>query len=319
MPDSDDSKAAPEAAGVNADPVPDPMNEVARQVAQVFKERLQLTTPRFRERIVLVPGAILSLITFAILFLTNAGADVFTVSNTDVRSLLFDAGVAIVFGFFTVFMVVSYWAIIRWVLNLAKLRREAIESRISRAEEALSPSSQVGAISAEKVQPAWDLARGTLEQYWQRNLTQNLVIFALSVVAITAGFIVMAVGVHAALTPGMRIEASAVATCSGLLTQFIGASFLFIYRSTMQQAAQFNVTLERINSVGMAWYIVDSMAELSPREKTLKSRMKGLIALQIMSAGPEAVNASVKETGSDLSTASTGASDDHGAKDGKTD
>ena len=46
---------------------------------------------------------------------------------------------------------------------------------------------------------------------------------------------------------------SMAAAVSGIITQFIGVTFMVIYRSTMAQANAFMVVLDRINSVGMAF------------------------------------------------------------------
>ena len=57
------------------------------------------------------------------------------------------------------------------------------------------------------------------------------------------------------------------------ITQFIGATFLFIYRSTIQQPINYSRTLERINSVGMAMQILDTMPDATTPED-LKSKTK---------------------------------------------
>jgi hypothetical protein len=156
-----------------------------------------------------------------------------------------------------------------------------------RSERALYdlPDSEVGAKQSDgaKVQPAWDLARATLEQYWQRNSLQNWLIFMLSVTAIVAGFTVMVIGAQSALA-GKPVGAAALPVVAGVMTQFIGATFLFVYRSTMQQMTIFNATLERINSVGMAWYVVQSMSEDTAVDRGLKNRLRGRIALEILNA-----------------------------------
>ena len=47
----------------------------------------------------------------------------------------------------------------------------------------------------------------------------------------------------------------------GVITEFIGATFLFVYRSTVEQAVNYTRTLERINSVGMAMKILDTISD----------------------------------------------------------
>ena len=82
--------------------------------------------------------------------------------------------------------------------------------------------------------------------------------------------------------PGHDISAltpAVVATVSGIVTEFIGATFLFIYRSTIQQASHYTQTLERINAVGMAMQILDTISDESKelQDKTKAEIVKLLI------------------------------------------
>ena|SRR5450755_261399 len=54
---------------------------------------------------------------------------------------------------------------------------------------------------------------------------------------------------------------SLVAAIAGILSKFIGTTFMVIYRSTMAQANNFMSVLERINTVGMAVQVLDSMPD----------------------------------------------------------
>lgn len=47
----------------------------------------------------------------------------------------------------------------------------------------------------------------------------------------------------------------------GIITEFIGATFLFIYKSTVEQAIRYTSSLERINSVGMSMQILDTIKQ----------------------------------------------------------
>jgi hypothetical protein len=66
-----------------------------------------------------------------------------------------------------------------------------------------------------------------------------------------------------------------------VVTELIGATFLFLYRSTIQQAAGYAKTLERINSVGMAMQILDSIPE-EARDDCIKHSAKVLLARALM-------------------------------------
>jgi hypothetical protein len=204
-------------------------------------------------------------------------------------------------------------------------QRYRIERRIERAQTSLdldavsaekqdasTSGDRVGTIPADEnthkaspalVQPAWDVARGTLERYWARNLTQNAIIFITSVFVCLLGFAVMLWGVWAAIQHQASTGASIVAASAGAVTQLIGATFLILYRSTAQQALEFNRTLERINSVGMAWYILQTMSETTPKEQGAKDAARLALVLSVMAAtgdgakSPDRFNGSVPEQG----------------------
>jgi hypothetical protein len=67
---------------------------------------------------------------------------------------------------------------------------------------------------------------------------------------------------------------------TGIITEFIGATFLFVYRSTIQQAGTYMQTLESINSVGMAMQILDT---ISPDSTKLPDQTKAQIVVSLLS------------------------------------
>ena len=70
-----------------------------------------------------------------------------------------------------------------------------------------------------------------------------------------------------------------VGSIAGVITEFIGATFLFIHRSTIQQAAAYVKTLEQINSVGMAMQIMDS---ISGEARELQDKTKAEIVKMLL-------------------------------------
>jgi hypothetical protein len=119
----------------------------------------------------------------------------------------------------------------------------------------------------ERIKPAWDLARVKFELYIDRNLSQINYIFWLSVVVMLMGFGIILFGISRAFTPVATIDSApttispaVLGTLAGIITEFIGATFLFLYRATAQQAANYMRALERINSVGMAMQILDTIS-----------------------------------------------------------
>jgi len=103
------------------------------------------------------------------------------------------------------------------------------------------------------------LARITLEAYFDRNLQQVSAIFWLSVTVMSIGVVIIFWGIGVALQARDSTLPAIITATSGVATELIGATFLVLYRSTMQQASDYTRTLERINSVGMAMQVLDTM------------------------------------------------------------
>lgn len=155
----------------------------------------------------------------------------------------------------------------------------------------------------EKTKPAWDLARATLEKYFNRNLTQVSSIFWLSVLVMGIGFGIIVWGLTKAIgepshagapkdVDGSNVTLAKIASVAGVITEFIGATFLFVYRSAIQQAVNYSKTLERINSVGMAMQILDTMPDQT-HERDLKSRTKARLVMMLVSQSFQASSALV--------------------------
>lgn len=121
-----------------------------------------------------------------------------------------------------------------------------------------------------------------LEKYYDRNLAQVNQIFVFSVVVMTAGFILITIPIinpnRFLIAQNQNLEGIEnpqlsshkqlipLAVISGIITEFIGATFLIIYRSTINQAIRYTESLERVNSVGMAIQILDSANDQVDKE-----------------------------------------------------
>ena len=154
---------------------------------------------------------------------------------------------------------------VRFTSEQVRKSREKIDQAESRVEE-----------QPEKAKPAWDLARATLEAYFNRNLSQVTWMFWLSVTVMFIGFIIVGFGIAQAIQSPNVLGPAAIASIAGIITEFIGATVLFIYRSTIQQAIDYSQTLGRINSVGMAMQILDTMPDQTQPED-LKSKTKAIL------------------------------------------
>jgi hypothetical protein len=125
--------------------------------------------------------------------------------------------------------------------------------------------------------PLWELCRAELELYISCNLSQVRNIFWITLIVMVSGFGLASFGVFNAYGSA-PISVSLLAAGSGIITQFIGATFLLIYRSTMAQASAYVEMLERIHTVGMAVQIVD----LIPDDYPEKNKTRGDLVHQIV-------------------------------------
>jgi nitrate reductase gamma subunit len=119
----------------------------------------------------------------------------------------------------------------------------------------------------EKPQLAWELAQTKLESYLNRNLGQVRSIFWLTVIVMLVGFAFILFGVVRAFDAPDKLPVAIVASASGVLISFIGGSFLIVYRSTLAQSKDYVSVLERINAVGMAVQVLETIPESSAELK----------------------------------------------------
>jgi len=168
-------------------------------------------------------------------------------------------------------MLYAVAAYIRWDVEQSRVRTEKkIEQIEVKAEQ-----------EPDKTKFAWDLARVKLEAYFDRNLSQVRMIFFVAVAVMVVGFAFVMWGVTLAISKPEYIKTSYVAAISGIITEFIGVTFMVIYRSTMAQANQFMDVLERINTVGMAVQILDAIPESNAE---LKNSTRAEIVSLLLSA-----------------------------------
>ena len=165
------------------------------------------------------------------------------------------------FSYAAVFIFLSSMAlVVDWRIRTANKRRE---EKVARAKELADKNP-------EHTRFAWQLARTRLENYFDRNLFQVNLVFWLAVCAMTAGFLVVLWGVRNTLEGGKGGE---IAAGAGVITQFLGATFMVIYRSTMQQANDFMTVLDRINNVGMAMQVLIRYSDEPARLNEVRAKI----------------------------------------------
>jgi hypothetical protein len=149
---------------------------------------------------------------------------------------------------------------------------------LSRSNDRISNLEKKVAAEPEKTKFAWELAQVKLETYFDRNLSQVRLIFLVAVLVMLVGFGFVLWGVLLSFYNPSSVKTAYVAALSGVVTQFIGVTFMVVYRSAMAQANQFMAVLERINTVGMAVQILDAMPdERSELKNSTRSQVVNLL------------------------------------------
>ena len=153
------------------------------------------------------------------------------------------------------------------------LKKQQRSEKIESLEEELKSNPN-------ETKNAWELAKLNLQGYLDKNLRQVSAIFYLSLFVMLVGFAMISYGVYRAYeNPTEMLDPSILVACSGLIVNFIGATFLVIYRSTMNQAKQYVDVLERINAVGMSIQILESIDD---SETELKNKTTAQISMDLL-------------------------------------
>ncbi len=153
--------------------------------------------------------------------------------------------------------------------QLAKVRGEAART--------IAQAQLKAAEHPEKMKFTWELAQVKLEAYFDRNLVQVNLVFWVAVFVMIVGFAFVLTGIVLSFGAPKIWTTPLVAAVSGIITQFIGATFMVIYRSTMAQANKYMAILEKINSVGMAVHVVDSLQNATELQNETRAAMAQLL------------------------------------------
>jgi len=134
----------------------------------------------------------------------------------------------------------------------------------------------------QKASPAWELAGANLQSYFSSNIAQVRQVFYVAVGAMLVGFAFVLFGVYeqitfAQLDPKNIAPPAWIASISGIITEFVGATFMIIYRSTMTQATEFVSVLNRINTAGIALRVLDQIPEEDPRKNPAREQLISLL------------------------------------------
>lgn len=137
----------------------------------------------------------------------------------------------------------------------------------------------------QETQAAWDLARTTIESYLKRNLSHVRSIYMLTIVVMVLGFGLIIYGVIRVYESPSALHPSILVAVSGVLVNFIGASLMHIYKTTMSQAKEYMKILERINAVGMSLHVLSNIesSNCDLKDKTISELSKLLLQMYSIS------------------------------------
>lgn len=142
--------------------------------------------------------------------------------------------------------------------NKKKSEKE-LEGKIVEAKEIINNEPN-------KATPVWDLANLTLQKYYDKNLSHVNSIYRLSIAVMIMGFFLIVSILIATIYYQVDIKYVSLGMIAGIITEFIGATFLFIYKSTIKQAMQYSTSLEDINKLGMSIKILEAI-DITDRNK----------------------------------------------------
>jgi hypothetical protein len=119
------------------------------------------------------------------------------------------------------------------------------------------------------------------------NLGQLKWIFKITVGVMIAGFAITAAGIAFAYLNKEEVITSIVVTTSGVLVQLIGATFLVVYKSTMEQAKDYIKVLDRINAGYMSLDLIKKIKRKNGRDQAY-AKVASDILLPFISTTEEA-------------------------------
>jgi len=131
---------------------------------------------------------------------------------------------------------------------------QIIEERLENAEKEVRDKP-------DAVRPVWELARTRLELYIRSNHHHLNWIFWITVLSMVGGFIIISYGVVYTMRNPAALKPSLLTIGSGVLVEFIAATFLVIHRETSRLAQGYFQTLERMTNVGMCITLLERIPE----------------------------------------------------------
>lgn len=188
----------------------------------------------------------------------------------------------IVFFIFVMYLIL----LIIWISFYYSTRRRPGE-RIAKLDQKINEAETEAEQNPESNRAIWEVNYYQLVRFIEINREQNSKVFRLSIWMILFGLLLICGGLARDFLYVPSVQTSAAswaAIIAGLVTQFIAATILVLFRSVVQQTMEYFKTVERMASIGVAINILDN---LPTGENTENLKMKTLseIAIKVIELG----------------------------------
>ena len=94
-----------------------------------------------------------------------------------------------------------------------------------------------------------------------------------------SGFNLIVIGVNKIFNDPTNFAPAILSAVSGILIDFIGATFLVVYKSIMSQAKEYVLILERINAVRMSIEALQRITDETIKNLATKDLVKQILLL----------------------------------------
>lgn len=128
----------------------------------------------------------------------------------------------------------------------------------------------------DKIKPTWEYGKVELMEQLEVTKKQIRITFWCSLIAIIFGLVLI---FKIIITQNLDKDISILGIIGGVIVEFIGATFLFMYKSLISQLNENLKILERLNFVGIGIKILDTL-ESENKEEVNSAKMK--LAQQII-------------------------------------
>lgn len=234
-----------------------------------------------RIRIFYLPLALSLVINFAIYLFTPE-------TFTDAFQNLSVLGIFAFFGrcFFVFTMIGVYTIIGMLIFNFREIflaNKEELQKDITQltAQEEFIEAKQRAREKPEDPAAAWDVAASQLQQYLNINLKQIESIYQLSLRVMMIGFFLIVVAIVLAFISPQNSSPALVAGIGGIVTEFIGGTFLFVYRAALEQSRHYIQTLDKTSTVGVALKILEGLEKKGDAVKEVREARVAIAKLLI--------------------------------------